>query len=100
MFEGVRGNPRASEADAAGAVLNEAGCAFVVGLGAEAGARRRRLISSAGLDTTARKLGVAERMVEGLVDDAIASGSRGLTASPVDLEREDLVGIYRSALKE
>jgi hypothetical protein len=41
-----------------------------------------------------------EGHVEQFVDDAVASGSRGLTASPVDLEREDLVGIYKAALKE
>ena len=60
----------------------------------------RRLVASAGLDTSARKLGMDEGHVEQFVDDAVASGSRGLTASPVDLEREDLVGIYRAALKE
>ena len=60
----------------------------------------RRLIRSAGLDVTTRKLGVEEGMVEGLVDDAISSGSRGLTASPVDLEREDLIGIHMAALDE
>lgn len=60
----------------------------------------RRLVRSAGLDTSARKLGMDEGHIEQFVDDAIASGSRGLTASPVDLEREDLAGIYRAALKE
>jgi len=60
----------------------------------------RRLVVSAGLDTSARKLGMDEGHVEQFVDDAVASGSRGLTASPVDLEREDLVSIYRAALKE
>ncbi len=60
----------------------------------------RRLVASSGLDTSARKLGMDEGHVEQFVDDAVASGSRGLTASPVDLEREDLVGIYTAALKE
>lgn len=60
----------------------------------------RRLSRSAGLDTSARKLGMDEGHVEQFVDDALASGSRGLTASPVDLERTDLVEIYHAALKE
>ena len=33
VFEGVRGNPKASEADAAGAAINGAGCELVIGLG-------------------------------------------------------------------
>ncbi len=33
LFEGVRGNPRASEANRAGAAVNDAGCDLVVGLG-------------------------------------------------------------------
>ena len=60
----------------------------------------RRLVRSAGLDTSARKLGMDGGHVERFVDDAIASGSRGLTASPVNLERGDLVGIYEAALEE
>ncbi len=60
----------------------------------------RRLARSAGLEASARKLGMEEGHVEQMVDDALASGSRGLTASPVDLEREDLVNIYRAALRE
>ena len=31
VFEGVRGNPKASEADAAGAAINGAGCELVIG---------------------------------------------------------------------
>lgn len=60
----------------------------------------RRLVAASGLDTSARKLGMDEGHVERFVDDTVASGSRGLTASPVDLDREDLVSIYRAALKE
>ena len=71
--------------------------------GGEAGARRRRFSRLSGevrAGGKLRDLGMDEGCVETFVDDALASGARGLTASPIDLERRDLVGIYEAALAE
>ena len=58
----------------------------------------RGFMRRCGLEIDLRGLGMDEGHVEAFVDDALASGARGLTASPVDLGREDLVGIYEAAL--
>ena len=60
----------------------------------------RGFMARCGLEIRLRGLGMDEGHVEGFVDDALASKARGLTASPVDLERRDLVGIYEAALAE
>ena len=60
----------------------------------------RGFMERCGLEIKLRGLGMDEGHVETFVDDALASGARGLTASPIDLERGDLVGIYEAALSE
>jgi alcohol dehydrogenase class IV len=60
----------------------------------------RGFLERCGLEIRLRGLGMDEEHVDKFVDDALASGARGLTASPIDLEREDLVGIYEAALAE
>ena len=60
----------------------------------------RGFMERCGLKIRLHGLGMDESHVEQFVDDALASGARGLTASPIDLEREDLVGIYEAALAE
>jgi alcohol dehydrogenase class IV len=60
----------------------------------------RGFLEGCGLEIRLSQLGMNEGHVEKFVDDALASGARGLTASPIDLERKDLVGIYEAALAE
>ena len=60
----------------------------------------RGFLERCGLEIRLRGLGMDEGHVEKFVDDALASGARGLTASPIDLERQDLVTIYEAALAE
>ena len=60
----------------------------------------RGFMERCGLEIRLRGLGMNESHVEDFVRDALASKARGLTASPIDLEREDLVGIYEAALQE
>ena len=60
----------------------------------------RSFMERCGLRIRLRGLGMDEGHIDKFVEDALASGARGLTASPVDLDRRDLVRIYEAALAE